>query len=90
MNAWDTVLGQRALGSINSIAQDMDKIGRNHPTLRDQFAISIASSFVSGSTSRTPLGVANDVLSSKTHAEIMAKAAYILADAMLTERSKEN
>lgn len=78
MNAWDTALGQRALESINSIAQDVDKIKRNYPTLRDQFAMSTLKCLIS-----TDWGMAVD-------AERVAKECYRVADAMLAERSKEN
>lgn len=84
MNAWDTVLGQRALESINSIAQDVDKISRNYPTLRDQFAMACLTSGCSFGTSRLYVqpGVSTE--------EAVARFCYRVADAMLAERSKEN
>ena len=76
MNAWDTVFGQRTMESIQAISLDMDKIGRNYPTLRDQFAMSTLEGFIS-----TDWGMEVD-------AERIAKECYKVADAMLAARQE--
>ena len=86
MDAWSTVAGMRAMESINSIAQDVDKLGRNYPTLRDQFAMSALIGLVS---TQCGLLVESDAFAQVKN-EAIAKECYKLADAMLAERSKEN
>lgn len=73
MNAWDTVLGQRTMESINAIARDT----ANLPTLRDQFAMAALNAF--GGTS-WGLDVDN---------ERLAKECYSMADAMLKARKNK-
>lgn len=43
MDAWSTVIGQRTMESICSIARDMEKL----PTLRDQFAMAALQGLIS-------------------------------------------
>lgn len=43
MDAWSTVLGQRTMESICSMARDMEKL----PTLRDQFAMAVINGIAS-------------------------------------------
>ena len=73
MNAWDTVLGQKTMESINAIARDT----ANLPTLRDQFAMA-ALNAIGG----TPCGL--DVGN-----ERLAKECYSMADAMLKVRENK-
>lgn len=72
MNAWDTVLGQRTMESINAIARDT----ANLPTLRDQFAMAALNAF--GSTN---WGLEVDD-------ERLVTECYKIADAMIEARKK--
>lgn len=72
MNAWDTVLGQRTMESINTIAHDT----ANLPTLRDQFAMAALSAF-----GGTQWGM-------EATEEKLANECYSMADAMLKARKK--
>lgn len=76
MDAWSTVAGMRAMESINSIAQNVDKLGRNHPTLRDQFAMATLNGLL-----------ANSNFSFDTE-DSLAKYCYKVADEMLAARQE--
>lgn len=73
MNAWDTVLGNRTMESINCMAHDLGKLKENQPTLRDQFATAALQGLLSCE-------------STKGNHEQFAKQAYAYADAMLEAR----
>ena len=73
MDAWSTVIGQRAMESIISIARDIE----NLPTLRDQFAMNALAGLLS-----TKWGLEVD-------REKLAKECYEVADAMLEARKKK-
>lgn len=76
MNVWETVLGNRTLESINSMAHSLDKIKENQPTLRDQFAMAALQGLLSCE-------------STNGNHELFAKQAYAYADAMLEVRKEK-
>lgn len=73
MDAWSTVIGQRTMESINSMARE---VCDNSPTLRDQFAMATLSGLQANSSP--------NIISFKP--EELAAYCYKMADAMLKER----
>ena len=79
MNAWDTVLGQRTLESIQSMEHDISKIKDNTPTLRDYFA----AQFINGWCSNLCK------IPDTSGMVFIAENAYEMADAMLEVRKNK-
>lgn len=74
MDAWSTILGQRTMESVCSMARDVGKISDNQPTLRDLFAMSAMNALI-----QTPWG--NEAVGDK-----IASTSYFFADQMLKAR----
>lgn len=77
MNAWDTVLGNRTMESINCMAHDLGKIKENQPTLRDQFAMAAMN------------GLLSDTNYSFENAQELARTCYRYADAFIEVRKEK-
>lgn len=77
MDTWSTILGQRTMESICSMAHDVGKISDNQPTLRDMFAMSALQGLLSSQNS------------CGNHEEF-ATWAYEYADEMLKAREVKN
>lgn len=82
MDAWSTVLGQRTMENINYFVNDLDKVIRNYPTLRDQFAMAFAQSGGRYGNCSFCSNKADDKLD-------YAEWCYKMADAMLAARGRK-
>lgn len=74
MDTWSTVLGQRTMENICSMAHDVGKISDNQPTLRDMFAMQAMTALI-----QTPWGM-------EVEEDKIASTSYSFADQMLKAR----
>lgn len=74
MDTWSTVLGQRTMESICSMAHDVGKISDNQPTLRDMFAMQAMTALI-----QTPWGM-------EAEGDKIVSTSYFFADQMLKTR----